>query len=202
MLRLFLLSIAILAMQGCTTFKTGGFQNPSFDANSSKQYALPSKDLPVIIQYYTNFDMDSDTDAKTRGSKAAVLESISEVINNENIKFIDDYDILPDEYIHIYVIQDLPHDPRKAYYNGFRTVSTILNIFSFMIIPAVDVDIENYVKISHMKNDTVQKSQIYTQNNRRYFSILFIPLAPFFTVENSLSESIQASLSEYFKDEV
>jgi len=199
MLRLFLLSIAILVIQGCTTFKTGSFQNPSFDANSSKQYALPSKDLPVIIQFYTNFDMDADTEIT--GSKAAVLESISGAINNNNIKFIDDYDTLPDEYIHIYVIQDIQDDSREADNNGARTISTILNVITLMVIPAVDVDIDDYVKISHIKNDTVQKSQVYIQKNRRYFSILLIPFAPFFTLDNSLNESIQASISKYFKDE-
>ena len=146
--------------------------------------------------------MDSDTDAKTRGSKAAVLESISGAINNNNIKFMDDYDALPDEYIHIYVIQDVQDNSREADNNSTRTISTILNVISLMVIPAVDVDIDNYVKISHIKNDTVQKSQVYIQNNRRYFSILLIPLAPFFTLDNSLNESIQASISEYFKDEV
>ncbi len=200
MLRFTLFSIVFLMIQGCTTFKTGGIQNPKFDANSTKHYALPSKDLPVIIQYYKNFNMDSD--AEITESEAVVLESISAAINNNNIKFIDDYATLPDEYIHIYVIQDLQDDSREAENNGIRTISTILNIISLMVIPAVDVDIEDYVKISHIKNDTVRKSQVYTQKNRRYFSILFIPFAPFFTIDNSLNESIHTSISEYFKDEV
>lgn len=200
MLRLTLLSIAILIIQGCTTFKIGDFRNPTIDDSSDKEHALPSKELPIVVQYYINAGMDNETDMKW--TKIAVLRSIANALDNHNVKFKDTYDTLPDEYIHVYVIQDMPQDLREGDYNALRLFSALLSGLSLMIIPAVGEDIENYIKISHVKNDIAQRNQIYIQDNRRYYSILFLPVAPFFTLDNSLSDTIETSISEYFKDEV
>lgn len=199
MIRLALFSIAILIIQGCTTFKIGDFRNPQVDINSSKEHALPSKELPIVVQYYMNSGMDNETDMKW--SKVTVLRSIADALDNHNVKFKDTYDTLPDEYIHIYVIQDMPHDMREGDYNALRLLSAFFSAITLTVIPIVDADIENYIKISHMKNNVIQKNQIYIQDNRRFISLLFLPAAPFFTVDNSLSDTIEASISEYFKDE-
>jgi hypothetical protein len=199
MLRLTLLSIAILIIQGCTTFKTGDFRIPKIDNNSDKEHLLPSKELPIIVQYYINIGMDNETDMKW--TKIAVLKSIANALDNHNVKFQDTYDTLPDEYIHVHVIQDMPHDMREGDYNALRLLSVLFSAITLTVIPTVDADIENYIKISHVKNKIIKKNQVYIQDNRRYISLLFLPLAPLFTLNDSLSDTIETSISEYFQDE-
>jgi len=200
MIRFTLFSLAILIIQGCTTFKTGSFESIQINDTSTLVSTTPTKELPIIVQYYSTYGMDSDSGMKQ--TKNVILDSISEIIDNPNIKFVDEYETLPEEYIHLYVIQDVPHDIREGNNNGIQVISTLLNILSFTIIPAIDVDIEDYIKVSHIHNNTVQSSQVFIQKHRRYFSLLLVPLSPFFNLDNSLSGTIKESIAGYFHNEI
>lgn len=200
MIRFTIFSLAILIIQGCTTFKTGRLESIPSEDTKNMVSTIPSNKLPIVIQYYTTYGLNSDSGAKQ--TKSVIMDSVSEIIDNPNIKFVDEYKTLPEEYIHLYVIQDVPHDIREGNNNGIQVISTLLNILSFTIIPAIDVDIEDYIKISHIHNNTVQSSQVFIQKHRRYFSLLLVPLSPFFNLDNSLSESIKESIVGYFHNEV
>lgn len=195
MLKLIFSLLLIILIQGCTTFKIGELESQTLKVNSNNKYT-PSKDLPVVVQYYKTLGMDSESETHT--TKTEILRSVSDALGHHQVNFIDNYDDMPNEYIHIYVIQDIAHDKREGDYFTGRIFLAVLSGFSVGIIPTIDIDTENYVRISHIKDSNPIKSKIYVQDNRSFMSLLFLPLAPFFISDYSLSDTIHSSIREYF----
>ena len=199
MLKIIVIPIILLMIQGCSTFRIGDLQSYRLVASSTNEPNINLQSLPVVITHHATLGMDSDWEISA--TKKAIIEATKEKFNNNKVNFIENYDSLPNEYIKLMVVQDLAFDMREGDFGGARYTLAIISGISLMTIPAIDYDTENYIKIVHMKDGKEVQSHVYIQDSRRMFGAIFLFSSPFLTMNDTLQRSLSDSFQEFFSNE-
>lgn len=195
--------LAISLIQGCTTFRIGELESTILirDKTINNDDEI-FNNLPVVIKFLSNQGMDIKSDYSATRKK--VIETARIYFPNNNVDFFENLNNIPNEYINIHVIRDIPDERENEDGVGLsvlKLTAAILSGATAMILPMIDVDIEHHIKISYIKNGKRLHSTLYNQTSRRLIGFSMIPAAVFFNTDTALSASLSEAFEEYLQHE-
>lgn len=191
MFRLLLLLAVVTLASGCATFRVGDVSETQIINSTSGSPLDKVGELPIVLYYHTNYGSYSGKEEEK--TKSLIIEAIKASVDSEKVAFLEEYETIPNEYIQIVVVRDFQRDFRQESNppSFIRMVNAIISGFTLMIVPGIDYDFENYLKISHIKDEEIQNSSIYQQMSRRYYGLFLLPASANNTIDSALAETIE-----------
>lgn len=199
MIRFLLTATLFLLIQGCTTFRVGELQTtPLIHNNDAIEKTAYLRHLPVVLRYHSTLGMDNEREYSATLQK--LLRTAKAAFPDQQVDFIDNYPGVPQEYLNIHVIQDIP-DEREDESTALQVITSIFAGATMLIIPMNDKDIENHIKISHIKNGEKINSTLFNQESLRFVGLTMIPAAIISNSDDTLSATLSDAIQEYLNHE-
>ena len=190
----FILCILLLSMiSGCATFRSG--DSYTYSRGDSGKFKLPEeKNLNILVNVDKNFDSsDQDYNEVTRNK---IINRIKPILrkNGYQVTVLSEINDDITDYVEISVVMDFGHDFRKDDYTEWRYVGAILSGLSMTIIPARDIDVYQYIVFKNFRDGKLISNSVFEQDSNRYVGLFFLFLSPFYTIRESVIDTVEESL--------
>ena len=198
----FFFLLPLFLITGCTTFLNSNYDyyGPVNSAHNTTSVLFDQKIVRVKLKYFSNYDTyDRDVYIDKRNAlKSALRKQFKN--QDRNLYFIEFTENV-DEYLEVSFIYDQGFDNRVEQGGVAKGFLAILSGLSLMIIPGMDLDYDQYIFIRHIKDGKEINKWQYKQGMTRYYSLLFLPLSPFYTVNNGVDRSLEKIFKDFSEKE-